>query len=432
MIAPNLEAFAKRSQVFSECRLGSFPTVPARADIATGKFAFTFTGWSALPQEEKTMAAYMNDLGYLTCGVADNPFLLRNGYGYDRGFQDFFWIKGQRGGAEGVDTKSTWTSESDRCAPQTFSTAIDWIERHQDEKFFLYVEPWDPHEPWDAPDHYVKQYLPDYEGEKVFPAYWDVGDAGVTERDLEVAHAGYRAEITVVDQWFGKLIDRLDSLDLMKDTTVLFASDHGFYFGEHGIFGKRRFLWDKKIPQNQQRIGTAGQTGYYYSCPLHQELTRVPFVMHHPRLEPRQHDCLLSLCDLLPTMVELGGGTPPDDIHGKSLVPVLEGNTQQHRDIVVSADADAHMMRDISKAVDDVPRLILETCPSTICYGEWEFIYAREGDPHALYHRFNDPDHKHDLAKDHPEIVARLHAKYVDWMDQHGVPEASKAVRRRL
>ena len=56
-------------------------------------------------------------------------------------------------------------------------------------------------------------------------------------------------EITMVDRWFGMLVDRLKSLGVYDDTAILFASDHGFYFGEFGIFGKRRFRWpDNTIP----------------------------------------------------------------------------------------------------------------------------------------------------------------------------------------
>jgi arylsulfatase A-like enzyme len=429
IFAPNLERFAQNAQVFNNCRLGSFPTVPARADIATGKFAFTFMGWDALPKSQTTMAECMSKAGYLTCGIADNPFLVRNGYGYDRGYQDFIWVRGQRAGPEGRDVKKTWTSENDCFAAHTFTEACNWIERNAEEKFFLYLDPWDPHEPWDPPAHYVKRYLPDYDGEQIYPAYWDVDESGVTERDLEIAHACYKGEITMIDHWFGRMMARIESLGLAEDTVVLFTSDHGFYFGEHNIFGKRRFLWDKKHPMNKVRFG---ERGYYYSCPLHQELTRVPFVMHHPKLEAKTHDCLLSLCDIAPTVIDMAGSKAPDDMHGRSLVPVLEGTSDAHRDILVSADADAQNLRSTSKAVDDVPREILQVCPATIFDGEWELVYAIEGDPHALYNAKTDPEHRKDVAKDHPEKVRKLHAKYVDWLERHGTQEANIAPRRAL
>ena len=50
------------------------------------------------------------------------------------------------------------------CAPKTFKEAADWLERHHDNPFFLYIDTWDPHEPWDPPAWYVKPHMPDYAG----------------------------------------------------------------------------------------------------------------------------------------------------------------------------------------------------------------------------------------------------------------------------
>ena len=235
VIAPYLTQFAQESLVFEDCRAASFPTIPARADIATGRFTFTYLTWGPLPQDEITLADLMTKAGYTTMGVGDTPFLIRNGYGYDRGFTDFIWIRGQREASGRDDVTSLWKEEDDRFAPQTFKTAMNWLERHYEEQFFLFIDAWDPHEPWDPPAHYVKPYLPDYQGEQVYPAYWDWEDAGYSERDMEVARATYMGEITMVDRWFGMLVDRLKSLGVYDDTAILFVSDHGFYFGEFGI-----------------------------------------------------------------------------------------------------------------------------------------------------------------------------------------------------
>jgi arylsulfatase A-like enzyme len=173
VIAPNLSSFAERSFIFDNFYSGSFPTVPARADIMTGKYTFTYMGWEPLPQNEITLASSLTEAGWLTTGIADTPFLVRNGYGYDRGFQDFLWIRGQRSGTEHDDVVSLRVKEEDYFAPRTFKTAIDWLERHHKEHFFLYIDTWDPHEPWDPPAYYVKPYYPDYAGEIVSPNYWN-------------------------------------------------------------------------------------------------------------------------------------------------------------------------------------------------------------------------------------------------------------------
>ena len=88
---PSLDRFAGGSVVFDHHVIGSFPTMPARADLLTGRFSFTFMGWEPLPPDLPTLPGLLSDAGYLTMGVVDTPFLVREGYGYDRGFDDFVW-----------------------------------------------------------------------------------------------------------------------------------------------------------------------------------------------------------------------------------------------------------------------------------------------------------------------------------------------------
>ena len=390
VIAPNLTRFAEEAIVFEDCHAASFPTVPTRADIATGRFTLTYLSWGPLPQDEITLADLMTKKGYTTMGVADTPFLIRNGYGYDRGFDDFIWIRGQREASGRPDVTSQWKHEDDRFAPKTFKAAMDWIERHYDEQFFLYIDAWDPHEPWDPPDHYVKPYLPDYQGEQVFPAYWDWQDAGYSERDLEIAKATCMGEITMVDRWFGLLLDRLKTLGLYDDMTILFVSDHGFYFGEFGIFAK--------IPgYNHQRV-----TG------------------------------LVSIPDIMPTMLELAEINEPDRVQAKSLLPLVRGEVDKLHEIVVTSQSLADIAGNTTLVVDDNERVVVEVSPSTIRDGEWDFLYSLEGERIELYDAVNDPNHRNNLANDRPDVCEMMHAKFVTWMEELGTPEDYAAPRRKL
>ena len=332
----------------------------------------------------------MTKAGYTTMGVADTPFLIRNGYGYDRGFDDFIWIRGQREASGRPDVTSQWKHEDDRFPPKTFKAAMDWIERHYDEQFFLYIDAWDPHEPWDPPDHYVKPYLPDYQGEQVYPAYWDWQDAGYSERDLEIAKAAYMGEITMVDRWFGLLLDRLKTLGLYDDTAILFVSDHGFYFGEFGIFGK--------IPgYNHQRV-----TG------------------------------LVSIPDIMPTMLELAEINEPDRVQAKSLLPLARGEVDKLHEIVVTSQSLADIAGNTTLVVDDNERVVVEVSPSTIRDGEWDFLYSLEGERIELYDAVNDPNHRNNLANDRRDVCEMMHAKFVGWMEELGTPEEYAAPRRKL
>lgn len=199
---PYLDAFARQSAVFDHHVASSFPTMPARADILTGTFSYTHMGWEPLPRHLTTLPEVMSAAGYTTMGVVDTPFYIRNGFGYDRGFDDFIWVRGQGDDTrphERADARSTWTREEDRLVARTMTEAERWLERHHDEPFFLYVDTWDPHEPWDAPDYYTKQYRESFKGEQIYPAYGNWREAGLTEDDVELAHATYCGEVSMVD-----------------------------------------------------------------------------------------------------------------------------------------------------------------------------------------------------------------------------------------
>ena len=155
--------------------------MPTRADHQTGRWTMSFMGWQPLPTGVTTLAEILAGHGMHTAASVDTPYYIRDGMNYDRGFQSFFMNVGQDSlwslipepgyHHEGLDVRAAWRSESDRNAPKTFMSAIQWLERHYKEDFFLYVDTWDPHEPWDAPSYYTELYLPEYDGELVLPLY---------------------------------------------------------------------------------------------------------------------------------------------------------------------------------------------------------------------------------------------------------------------
>ena len=432
VLAPRLSAFAEQALVFERCYGASFPTVPARADLMTGRYTFTYLDWGPLPQSEHTLAEYLSDAGYPTFGVTDTPFLLRNGYGYDRGFRDFQWFRGQRSGPEHDDVVSQRRSEEDYFAPRTFRAAVQWLERNHKEKFFLYVDTWDPHEPWDPPDYYVRPYYSDYAGELVNPCYWYWKEDGFTQKDLDIAHACYRGEISMVDRWFGILIDRLKSLDLLETTAVLFLSDHGFYFGEHGLFGKRLFRWpeDLSFTEGLER-GLATDAGFTYRSPLHTELTQVPLLMHIPGFDAGRIGGLVSIPDIMPTILELVGLSLPGGVQAKSLVPLMRADAGDVHDLIVTS-APLETAGETTKTVDDLARKAVEVSPSTITDGTWDFLYSVEGETNELYRSEEDPGHKNNLSEERPDVVEKLHAKFSKWLAAVGTPEHLLTPRKKI
>ena len=415
---PNLDRFAEECLVFDHCYAASFPTVPMRVDLFTGKYDFTYLGWQPLPRDEVVLAQQFRNAGYATIGAADTPFLVRDGYGFDRGFKDFTWIHGQGNAVADRDrgrVNAERRHEEDYCAPRTMIKAQHLLEYYYRSPFFLYVDTWDPHEPWDPPPWYVERYLPGYDGRVVDPVYWDWREKGLTEDDLRVAHACYCGEISMVDRWVGQLLEKVKVLGLWDETIILFASDHGFFFGEHGQFGKTI----KEL------------RGFQYQSPLYQELIRTPLLIRVPGSEPRRIDAMVSAVDFMPTLLELAGVEMPRTMHGRSLVPVIRGEQDELRDFVVSSYP-LYEPGDSSRIVDDQERTVREPHLSTVTTRQWTFLYATEDFPAQLYDMRRDPREQHNVVREHRDVAQDLHAKFVRLLEEVNTPESHLASRRTL
>ena len=259
-----------------------------RRELHTGRSVFTFGEWEALPEHEITMSQVLSAAGYTTMLVADTPHIFRRGFNYERGFGGFEWIRGQENDGQFTDPpevpvpfalekmRSNLASyqtharnaahrvqEADHHCPRTFRTAAEWLERnHANGPFCLVVDTFDPHEPWDAPSWYVDKYDPGYEGEAVsFPKY-DFWESFLSPEELRHSHALYCGEVSMVDRWFGEILDTVDSLNLWDDTAIIFMSDHGYYFGEYGLIGKAIMMEDQPA----------------YPFPLHPAVKQVPLI----------------------------------------------------------------------------------------------------------------------------------------------------------
>lgn len=409
---PNLNRFARYSFIFDRAYAASFPTMPARADLFTGKFTFTYLGWAPLPHEETTLAQLLSEAGYQTMAIVDTPFYVRRGYGYDRGFHDFLWIRGQ--GAERPDLNYERRYEGDYCAPRTFAAAERWLERHRKERFFLLVDTWDPHEPWDPPAHYVERYLPDWDGRIVNPCYGYWREEGLTEDDLKVARACYAGEVTMVDRWFGRVMERLESLNLLDRTVVVFLSDHGFYFGEHGMFGKA-------LTRRRRIIG----------APLYEEVAHIPLLFFVPDGKPRRINALVTIPDLMPTLLDLAGVEIPESVQARSLMPLLKGETRKVWDFVITT-MPLYNPGETTRVVDDMERRVDAFLPATITSGNWQMLYRREGEPVELYDLKADPNRRCNLAKDYPRVTRKLHDKFIRFLESLGTDERFLEPRRKL
>src|SRR5581483_8945587 len=392
---PNLDALGRASIRFQRAQAASFPTVAARADYFTGRYSFPATGWGPLPRDEPTLAERLSSAGVTTAAVVDTPFYMNTGFNLDRGFLHFYDVPGQQPLAykRSPLLPAPRLTELDHCAPRTMTIAEQCLEQLRTRApFFLWVDTWDPHEPWDAPPWYVELYKADYDGRAVWPPHRTYTDAGMSDDDLATAVACYRGKLTMVDRWIGRLLDRIETLNMADDTAVVFLSDHGFYLGERGgLLGK--------LIRHVDETGTAR----WRRSPLYHEIVDIPLWICHPELPARLDDRLVSAIDLATTLLDLFGLETPPSFHGRSLL--VDGLV---REVAVKALPLAASGTQ-SPVVNDVFRVIHAWQPITVTTDGWRLLFSRWDDPLELYDLAHDPHETKNVADRRRDVVQRLH-----------------------
>ena len=454
---PNFDRFAAGACLFENAYIGSFPTVPNRREIFTGRSVFTYAEWAPLPASEVVISETLANAGYTTMLIADTPHILQRGFHFDRGFTAWDWIRGQENDRlythpprvefpaapeklrepdatmrQYLRNIADWQDESDRFCPTTFTRACQWLEQNTKNKpFFLHVDTFDPHEPWDPPQSDTDRYDPGYEGQRVtYPVYGYWADF-LSQDELRHSHALYCGEVSMVDRWFGRILDTMDRLDLWDDTTLILTSDHGFYFGEHGIIGK------SIIEPN----------GPVRPHPLLSEVARIPLIAHIPGLtEPGMRpDGYVQPLDLMPTFLEMANLDSSGVANGKSLVPLVTGQTDKLREFAVSSHSICTPLagRPSTVVTPDWTLVLGAPRPASETGGDasqtnTEVIDSRRrveqaseaGTSPQLYDNHADPGMTRNVIEDHPDEASELRDLYIGYIESVGTAEEYVAPRR--
>ncbi len=444
MHTPSLDALAAKSVRFANHYAASFPTMPARADYHTGRWSLSFMTWGPLPPGQETLAQLLVQEGFTTAACVDTPFYQRSEMNYDRGFQGFFTYPGQLMGGyywtdpdkfpasfsrdeekgvqtwgtyvarnhESWDARAAWRHEEDRCAPQTMKLAMHWLERHYKEDFFLYVDTWDPHEPWDAPNYYTELYWPDFDGETIYPIYGRWKDTpGVTQEVVDKAHAAYCGELTMVDTWIGRLLRTVENMGLMEKTAIVFTADHGFQFGERGIFGKM----SPPVRADGTRVNWSDRGASWGPNPLYKENVFVPLLIYVPGVAPGVYQGLTSAVDIMPTVLDFLNQDIPAFVQGRSLLPQMRDTSLSGREFVISSEPFTNP-GDPVRYVDNLLRRRAGISMVTVTTDEWSFLYGAEPQQSELYHLPSDPKQVNNVIAQHPDVAKEHHQRLVQFM----------------
>jgi len=203
-------------------------------------------------------------------------------------FTEDGWVTAANGFARGfgtfVEATSPIVDQPEGQAEATFRRGLEWIRSHGDVPWFVFLHTYQVHYPYTPPPGYLERVV-----------------AGNVKNGDPLIVALYDGEIRYTDELLGTLLAGLDSV--APNTLVVLVADHGDQFGEHGLYRHGNSLYD--------------------------DLLHVPIVMRAPGLVPtgRRIDEDVGLVDVVPTVLALLGLPPPRWTHGRSLVPLLMGQT---------------------------------------------------------------------------------------------------------
>lgn len=427
---PELDKFAaERATEITRFYTGSFPTIPHRTDVAQGVLGWPNYGWQPISQSGPNhVGRILGKAGYVSQLICDCPHLFNAGF--QQGFTAAFQHRGQEGDKPLLHLndpieRSTpldktrkapmfrdatladqhrWTNRYYKTEDQTFqhktsSTAARWLEENNEAgPFFLWVDMFDPHEPWDAPEYLVKRYDPSgMNPPMTHPNYGPSSD--YTDEELTNLWAHYAAESELVDRGLGRILQKIEDLELWDDTIVIVTSDHGVSLGEHERTGKTN------ISDHDERY-----------WPIYPEIGHVPFLIAGGDI-PRGKtvDFIAQPIDILPTAMELAGvsADPPTPFHGKPFASILLAGKGSHRDVAVSGNYGKHDY-DGARKIGEPPFVVNE---------KWGYTpMGSDGSP-ELYDLATDPLAEKNVADANPDAVAEMHGLFISHLEAHDTPD---------
>ena len=340
---PNLDRVARRSTRFTNHHAGSLPCMPARHDLLTGSLDFLWRPWGSLELWDEPVTATLRRAGVTTQLVTDHPHLFETGgenyhteftaWDYQRGHEGDTWKTRPdpswagapsfgRGHTPYDNSRGWFRDEADFPGPRTMTAAASWLRDHAPfhrdagVPWLLFVDEFDPHEPFDTPEPWASRYDPEWDAgvdgpHLIWPPYTGsgVGGGAITERQGRQIRAQYGAKLSMIDHWLGRVLDQLDTGNWWDDTVVIVCTDHGHYLGERDAWGKP-------------------------GIPLFEPLLHTPLFISWPGVSVPGStvDALTTNVDLHATLCDAFGVDAPTRAHGMSLRPLLDGSATSVRE----------------------------------------------------------------------------------------------------
>jgi arylsulfatase A-like enzyme len=433
---PNLDRLVARSWNYRRAFTASFPTIPHRNDVIKGRYGAPFHRWQPLDCDVPNIPQVLREHGYCSQLIHDTPHLVNGGHRFDYPFDAWTPVRGAEVDRAWItdsweymdnwapdplfDSAGTPATEIDResllrrhhavtCyvhtnrgrryerdwnVAQLFTTAAQFLhDNRRRDNFLLWVDCFDPHEPWDAPPDYVRLYdrTPGYDGRIDPRAFYFRNEPDLSPAARSRVKALYQAKVTLVDRWFGELLDALDETGLAGNTALLLTSDHGTNVGD------------------RPRRGRPGQFGK--SSPPRENESHVPFVLYAPGAGAGQSTVLVQPQDIFATVMALAGleAAVPGDIESYNVVPAAQEGSVGDRGLALGGSA-VHTWRGAS------PDKVLFSAFDR----QWRLGVA--ADPGAcVLERLGT---QQNVADDHPTTVETLRAAAIREIARRGLDPA--------
>lgn len=313
-LTPALDAFAKEAAVFERAYSHAPWTLPSIASLFSGRDPLSHGAggrlgtFQRMPDGVETIAERFRAARFRT-GAIVNALFVTETFGMTQGF-------------EHVDAVVPRANESARRADATTDAALNWIDHHRDEPFFLFVHYFDAHLLYDPPPEFRTRFADPQDrrpGPILFGRLEDMldfrgGKVRLDEPIVRRLEKLYDGEVAYLDSQVGRLFDGLAQRGLSSYTVVAVTSDHGEEFFDHG--------------------------GFEHGHTLYEELLHVPLMIRAPGrttsgtlLTPRRVSAVVRLMDVAPTLCELAGVPAPKEIQGDSLLPLMTGRDDLNRPV---------------------------------------------------------------------------------------------------
>ena len=418
---PRLDELARQGLRMTQHYAGNAVCAPSRCVLMTGKHpghAYVRDNRSTppegqwpIPESEITIAELMRDQGYVTGafgkwglgGPESSGQPLSQGidrfFGYNcqahahSYYPDYLWSDDRRvplnnnppvpghaslrDGADPTDPRSYDEFKGQEYAPDRINAeALSFVRDNKDRPFFLYYPTIIPHVALHVPDEELKPYL---ELGWHDPPFTRASGRGYTPHFTP--RAAYAAMITRMDRYIGNVLDLLDELGLSNNTLVIFSSDNGTTHLEEEV----DFEFFESVGELRGLKGSLYEGG-----------VRVPTIVRWPGKVPSgtTSDYVSGFEDWMPTILDAVGASSavPQEVNGISLVPILQGQTQEPRPFLYR----------------EFPAYGGQ---QSIRVGDWKAIRQNMNQGNLkieLYDLANDIGEQQNVAAEHPEVVQQL------------------------